>query len=252
MGSNASKSAAQAQVDATNKASETQQAAYQQIRQDLSPWVTGGNNALSSLQSLYGIGTGGQGAGSPVLSALGIGAGGGQATATTPFQSSPGYQFQKQEGLNSIINSTANKGGLGGNTLKELTKYGTNVANQDYYNYLTQLNNAWNSLTGGLSNLSSQGQSAAAGVGNAGLSTSNNISSNQIGAGNATASGIMGSNNSLTGGINSALSTLYQQFNSPNGLFGYGGNQTNTGRTSNSLNYGYDPYQGLYSGTTMS
>ena len=64
----------------------------------------------------------------------------GQAPAAyqqTPFsfQQSPGYQFQLQQGLNSVQNSAAAGGGLlSGATMQALQKYGTGLAAQDYNN----------------------------------------------------------------------------------------------------------------------
>ena len=51
------------------------------------------------------------------------------------MKASPGYQFQLQQGLNSIQNSAAAGGGaLSGATLKAMQQYGTGLAAQDYQN----------------------------------------------------------------------------------------------------------------------
>jgi len=51
------------------------------------------------------------------------------------MQQSPGYQFQLQQGLNSIQNSAAAGGGaLSGATMKAMQQYGTGLAAQDYQN----------------------------------------------------------------------------------------------------------------------
>jgi len=56
------------------------------------------------------------------------------------FQESPGYQYQLDEGLKAIQRQNAATGTLlGGNTLKELEAYGSNLANQDYNNYINTL-----------------------------------------------------------------------------------------------------------------
>lgn len=225
MGSNAAKSSANAQVQAADKASATQLQMFDQTQQNIAPWLQGGVNGLNSLQNLYGIGPGGQGAGSPVLSALGIGPNGqptGAGVNPTGFQGSPGFQFQKQQGIDAATNAAARTGGLGGNALKAITQFGTGLANTDWYNYLSSLNSGWNSLTGGLANLSGQGASAAGQLGNQSANVGNQVGQNTIGAGNAQASGIIGSANALTGGLNTALGGIgnaYQLYNSPGGLF---------------------------------
>jgi hypothetical protein len=51
------------------------------------------------------------------------------------MQQSPGYQFQLQQGLNSVQNAAAAGGGaLSGATLKAMQQYGTGLAAQDYQN----------------------------------------------------------------------------------------------------------------------
>lgn len=55
------------------------------------------------------------------------------------YQQSPGYQFAKQQGENSIRGSSAARGGLlSGTTMKALQKYGIGLAAQDYNNMFDQ------------------------------------------------------------------------------------------------------------------
>jgi hypothetical protein len=59
------------------------------------------------------------------------------------FQSSPGYQFQLDQGLESILrNANASGMAAGGNQLRESQTYGQGLANQDY--------GAWRAGVGGL------------------------------------------------------------------------------------------------------
>lgn len=213
MGSQSAKKAADAQVEAAKIASDTELQMFDKTQKNLQPWMAGGENALNQLQKLLGIGADGAGAGSPVLAALGIGPGGQPGTATSPFQQSPGYNFAKQQGMDAIINGASRGGGMGGNTLKALTTFGTGVANQDYYNYLSALNSGWQGLTGNLFGISGQGAGAATNLGSFGTQVAGQVAGNQIGAGNAQAAGIMGSTNAITGAINTGLKnimSLYQ------------------------------------------
>ena len=210
---------AKAQENAANTASNTELQMYGQTRADLQPYQQAGTNALPFLQQLYGIGPGSTGATSPILAALGIGPGGQPGTATTPFQQSPGYQFAKQQGIGAATNATAGKGGMGGNTLKALSQFGTGIANQDYYSYLAALQSAWGGLTGGVGNLVGLGESAAAKTGQIGAQTASDVGGYQIGAGNAAAAGIMGQTNALTGAVNNLTQGATTLYNSPGGLF---------------------------------
>ncbi len=85
--------------------------------------------------------------------ALGLNGAEGNAAATQAFQSSPGYQFALNQGLQGVQRSAAAKGMLNsGNTMMALNDYAQGVANQDYGNWLSRV--------GGLTQL---GLSAAGG-----------------------------------------------------------------------------------------
>lgn len=194
-GSNAAGSAASAQEQAANQASQTQLQMFNQLQQNLQPYMGAGTNALAAYQSALG---------------LGGGTGGAPGFNAANFQTSPGYNFAKQQGIDAIMNSAAAHG-LTGNTLRSLDQFGTGLANQEFNQYLGQL-----------SGLTGMGQNAAAGVGNAGLQTGQAIGQNIIGAGNAAAGGIVGGAQALTGGINSGIMNwlLSNQMNQGGGAGG--------------------------------
>lgn len=145
----------------------------------------------------------------------------GQFSTKSPyagFQSSPGYQFQLNQGLQSIQNSAAARGGLaGGNTLKALQQYGTGLANQDWYNYLGQL-----------SGLSNTGENAAVNVGNTGAQVGANAGNALIGAGNAQAAGTVGATNAITSGLTGGVNN-YLMYSLMNGGGGGGQNFIDSG-----------------------
>jgi hypothetical protein len=186
--SNAASSAAKKEQGALTNASNIEQQQFAQTEGNLQPYITGGQNAFSALQS-----------------ALGIGTGGGAGTINpASFQASPGYQFQLQQGLNGVQNATSNTGGVGGgNALKALQSYGSGLANQGWQSYLSNL--------GGIA---SSGQNAATQLGNFGASMAGQIGQNTIdsglaGAGNAMAQGNIGSGaiNNIFGSGNQAAGT---------------------------------------------
>lgn len=95
----------------------------------------------------------------------------------TDYQSSPGYQWQLQQGIDAIQNSASAQGGVvSGNTLKALQTYGTGLANQNYQQWINNL-----------LSLAQLGGNAATGQGN--------FLTQQ---GNANAAGTVGTTNALT------------------------------------------------------
>jgi hypothetical protein len=66
-------------------------------------------------------------------------------TAMTTFQASPGYAYDVQQGLRAVDAGAASKGILrSGATLKAEQTLGSNLANQDFGNYISRLNSLSN------------------------------------------------------------------------------------------------------------
>lgn len=98
-------------VDArTGDANATLQSILDQIKGNTNPYVEGGQQGIAGLSDLVNN--------KPTFS-----------FNPSDLQNDPGYQFQLQQG-NEAIQNSASKSGLvaGGNTLKELTKYGQGLA----------------------------------------------------------------------------------------------------------------------------
>lgn len=150
-----------------------------QTREVTDPFYTGqinsGANARTRLEDLLFLN--GQGAAN---------------TAIDQFQTSPGYQFQMDQGRAAIDQSAIARGGLNsGSTVKALTQYGQGLANQEYQQYLSNL--------GGIANQGAQGASGL-------LGTSQAAGNLQIGFGQskdqgnqAAAGNILGIAGTLTG-----------------------------------------------------
>lgn len=230
MGADASKSAANAQVGAANRATDFQKQMYGDTVGREQPFLQGGTNAFAQLQQLLGIGQPGGGAPtSPILQMLGIGApgGAGQIDPRT-FQGSPGYQFARQEGLNAVTNSA--HGNIGGNALRALQTTGQGLANQGWNQYLGNASNAWGNLISGVSGVANQGQNAAVSLGGFGQNLGGQVGGNIIGGGNAMAGGDIGSARAITGGMNGGLQGVGTAFQNPQfqqwlkGLIGPGAN----------------------------
>jgi hypothetical protein len=158
--SNAQDRAAQLGIDQQNKQ-------FEAVQRLLSPFVSAGTSSLSAQQDL-----------------LGLNGAGAYQTAINGIQNSPQYKALSQSGQDAILANASATGGLrGGNTQAAFAQFQPAL--------LSQLIQQQYSNLGGMTSL---GQNAAAGVGNAGMETGNNISSllGQQGAaqaGNALAAG---------------------------------------------------------------
>lgn len=146
---------------------------------------------------------------------LGLNGGPAQQKAISGIESSPMFAGLMQQGENAILQNASATGGLrGGNTQAALAQFRPQLLNQLIESQYAKL--------GGLTSL---GQNAAAGVGNAGMSTGSSIAGllQQQGAAQAGAA--------LAGGR--ADSQLYGGIGNAVGLFGslggFGGGATATG-----------------------
>lgn len=194
---NAAKKAAGAQTAAANNQIELQREMWQQTRDDLSPWRTGGNTAQQAL--LYELGLG-------LAPTIDGGAYGG-------FTKTPGYDYRLQQGQNAIEASAAARGGLNsGATMQALQENGQNFASNEYGNYLARL--------GGLSDA---GMGAAGATANANANAASGISNALGSIGNAQAAGAIGQGNAW----GNALGNVYGVTNYQRQLTGNAGNQIN-------------------------
>ena len=215
------KSAANTQADAANNASAMQMAQFQQMQQNLQPYMNIGTNYLpqlnNQLQNMYG-------------SAFNF------DPTESQLQNTPGYQFTLQQGMKNTNNALAAKGlNLSGAQAKGLANYTTGLADttyqQQYQNALQQFqtnygvaSDQYNRLAG----LVGLGENASAGVGNAGMQAANNAGNYLTQGANASAAGTIGAANAANSGLGSlgGGSLLYSMMNQGNGSNIYGGGGT--------------------------
>ncbi|SSR14995.1 Uncharacterised protein [Acinetobacter nosocomialis] len=163
----AANQASQAQTESSQAAIDEQRRQFDAIQELMKPYVNAGTGALSSQQDLLGL----NGADK-------------QQAAINSINNSPAMQTYLQQGENAILQNASATGGLrGGNTQAALSQFRPQLLNQ-------LINQQYQNLGG----LTSIGQNAAAGVGNAGMQSASNIGNlmQQIGAaqaGNAMAQG---------------------------------------------------------------
>lgn len=165
IGAQANSAAARQVANATRDAANMQQQNLDMTREDLAPYREGG---LADYQALRG-----------------------QIGST--FQASPGYEFARGEGIRAIDQAASARGMLGsGARLRELTRYGTGVANQEYGNWLSRLQT-----------LAGFGPSATQATGNFAMNSGIPGLIQQQGAANAA--GTVGTANALLGGVNTGI-----------------------------------------------
>ena len=218
----ASRSAANTQADAANRATDLQQQNLAKTRESLQPFINTGYDAQTSLRNLLGIGT-------PTDS-------GTYGSLSRPFDAQafqqyqdPGYQFQLQQGQQALQNSQAAQNGvLSGAALKDLIGFNQGMANTAYQNAYTRFADQRDSTYKRLADLLGIGENAAAGAGNMGVQASNNIGNTITSGANALAAGQVGQANALTGAINNGMG--YYMLNNMTGgdLFGTGSGISNS------------------------
>ena len=185
-GYNADKGA-DAQVDAANNSTQVQWDMYNQTRTDNMPWLNSGKGGLNALMALQGFQQDGQGQWAQSANPSSL--------AQMQMQMDPGYRFRLAQGMDTVQNSAAARGGLlSGNTLKALSDYGQNSASNEYMN-------AFNRLAG----ISGTGQAQANTLGTLGANTATNVGNNMLNAGQARASGYAGQANAVNGLIDNGM-----------------------------------------------
>ena len=201
-------SAGQAQANAAAQAAiATGTTNYAGDQGNAAPFLQQGQNALLQYANLTGVN------GQPAANA-----------AMSTFQSSPGYGYQVQQGLKAVDNGAASQGLLrSGATLKAEQTLGSNLANQNFTNYMGQLN----SLAGfGLQGASLDNQST---------STFDNLLNSQTNSIAGTDTSAAGAQAGISGNTANTLANAAGGL-VKNGLYAYGmsgnGGITNSGNTS--------------------
>jgi hypothetical protein len=181
MSSNAAGKASSAQQASAQAGIAEQQRQFDTIQKLLSPYVTAGAGALGAQQNM-----------------LGLNGTTAQQQAIAALQSSPYFTAMKSQGENSILANASATGGLrGGNTQGALAQFTPALLAQTFQQQYSNL--------GGLS---SMGQNAAAGVGNAGLSTGQGIAGLLQQQGAAQAGGYLSQGAAYGNAMNSLSSGL--------------------------------------------
>lgn len=185
---------ANAQSDAASQAAGAQSASaqagiaeqdkqFEAVQKLLAPYTTAGTSSLTAQQDLNGLN--GQDA---------------QAKAIAALQASPQYTSQLTAGNNNILANASATGGLrGGNVQGALAQFAPSL-----------LSSTINDQYSRLGSMTSLGESAAAGTGNAALSTGNQVSSLLQQQGAAQAGGYLAQGKAQAGYANAITGALGQ------------------------------------------
>lgn len=181
--SRAAKKQARAMQQGTDASIAEQRRQYDQTRKDYAPYRAAGYNALADLQQ-----------------------------GPTGFETSPGYEWVRNEGLRDLGNQFAVRGS-GGNAMRALNEYNQNLASQEYGNWY----NRWYNRTAGLANL---GMGGTAGTAAAGSAAAGNISNSLLGNARAQSQAIGQRYSGINNAIQSGLGNFLYAKNA--GMFGGG------------------------------
>lgn len=183
--------AASATQRAADQSVAEQRRQYDQIRADQTPYRDTGTLSLDKLASLYGVQRAG-GTYTPPTDANGV------AAPYGGFETSPGYQFRRDEGLKAVERGAAARGLLrSGAAVKATERFADNTASAEYENFANRL-----------ASLAGLGQTATQATSAAGQNAANNISNAYLSAGNARASAYQNAGNAI-GGLASDLAGVY-------------------------------------------
>jgi len=198
MASKAAKKAAGTQAASADYAAELQQEQFNKQIELQKPFREAGLSAQNKLLDYMG---------------LAPGAGGKYAKdfSMQDFQQDPGYAFRVSEGMKALDRTAASRGGLlSGATLRGATRYGQDMASQEYQNAFNRYQTNRANQLNPLQSLMGAGQTAANQVGAAGQNYANQAGEAYMGAGNARASGYVGSANAWSNALGQAANTYSQ------------------------------------------
>lgn len=178
-----------------------------------SGYQIGPNGSISQLVPGGGLGGSGIpiGPSQPAPQTGGLGFG----SLTQPFnvsnwqQLSPAYNFQKQQGIQGVLNAdTAGQGALSGAAMKDLIDYNQSSANTSFNNAFNQYQTQQGNIFSRLSGIAQLGQSSANNTGQQGTALAGQAAQSATNIGTAQAGGIVGTANAISGGLSSAIPWL--------------------------------------------
>lgn len=216
LGASASKSAANTQAAAADRAAQLQQEQFNRQVELQAPWRQAGERALGKLETAAEYTPFGQ----------------------AQFQADPGYAFRLAEGQKALDRQAAARGGLiSGGALKAAQRYGQEMGSQEYTNAFNRYQTERQARLGPLQSLAGVGQTSVNQLGQAGQAYAAGAGEAIGQAGQARASGYMGQASALSQGLGQYMN--YSQGQQRNALF-----QQAMGGGGGGYNIGSEPYAG--------
>lgn len=210
--------------DATKSAAKSNKKALDKLLNEGTSYIdTGSNEAkgylgdVNDLWKNFTDQTGGLSGLSMLGNALGLNGAEGNAAATGAFQTSPGYDFQLNQGLDALERRAAAQGRLtSGQTGLDTINYAQGLANSEYQNWLNNLSGYGNTQAG----LYTTGTTGQAGSLSDLASLATNTAGQKVDLLGSYTNGIMGANNQKAqgtqqqlqgglGGLGSALGSIF-------------------------------------------
>ena len=221
--------AAQLQSDTAKESLALQKQMYEEGVARQQPFYEAGITGQNRLMDILGLSgrTGAEGYGSAM-----------RPFGMSDFQTDPGYAFRMKEGLKSLDQQAAARGGLiSGNALRAAQQYGQELGSQEYQNAYNRYQTNRTNVLNPLQSLLGQGQSSANTLGSAGagyasgagstmMTSAANMGNLYTAAGNARASGYTGSADAWNRALGGAAGTIVSGLNA-NQMYGSGYNPYN-------------------------
>lgn len=205
------KAAGKAQ-DSANKQMDLQREQMARQEELQAPFREGGLTAQNRMLLLLGLRQPGEGDNAADAGRYG------RDFSMADYQADPGYSFRLSEGIKQLQRTAAARGGLlSGATLRGVTRYGQDVASQEYQNAFNRYQINRSNQIQPLQSLMGAGQSAANVLGSAGQQYVNNMGESVAAAGNARGSAYVNTANAINSGLGTYLN-YYQGQNYMNML----------------------------------
>lgn len=180
------------------------------LKQYLTPYINNGQQAFGDLNNYMQRGNTAGDMAMGQYSALANNPAGVMNGIGSTFQQSPGYNWQVNQALGAA-NRAASAGGMAGSPAEQqqIAGVSSQLANQDYYNYLSHALGMYGTGLQGLQGISNMGASIGQGIYGEGASSANNLadslSSYYMSQGNLAYAGAQNQNQNTVGGMGELL-----------------------------------------------
>jgi len=203
LGASASKSAANTQAAATDRAGELQKQMFEEQNRLQEPFRQGGMAAQNKLLTYFGLPGGTEGGDFGRYT---------RDFGMQDFQQDPGYAFRLAEGQKALDRQAAARGGLiSGGALKAAQRYGQDMGSQEFTNAFNRYQTNRANQLQPLQSLMGAGQTATNTMGTAAANYGSNAGNLMTSGGAARASGYVGGANALTSGLGQYMNYTQSQ-----------------------------------------